>query len=140
MRLLLCFVSLTMLTGCVYNDAPIHLYMHDHEMSRAVNEHFDPGMPPARVKATLESFEVRYRTYPAFTAEPAEIEAEIWKAGPRLSFSCCPGSMRFLFTDDALETILFRHPLPDDSGLLAPAQQILLEQPLELEGSGGDAP
>ncbi|MEO0631498.1 MAG: hypothetical protein AAFY46_12360 [Planctomycetota bacterium] len=144
MRLLLCVIMLSMLTGCVYNNAPIHLYMRDYEMTRAVNDHFTPGMPSANVEATLESFDIRYRSVPPASAQPDEIEAAIHEAGPRLSTSCCPGAMNFLFEDDALATILFRHPLPDDPGLLAPAEVIPLEQPIPTEdsvdSSGGDTP
>jgi hypothetical protein len=137
MKSLLCLIALATLTGCVYNDAPVHLYMRDYEMTRAVNEHFTPGMPSADVKHALESFDIRYRSLPPYSAEPTEIEAEIWKAGPRLSFSCCPGTMYFLFDNDQLAQILFRHPLADDSGLLGPAEAIPLEQPIDLDDSGG---
>lgn len=144
MKLVLSFIVLATLTGCVYNDAPVHLYMRDYEMSRAVNDRFTPGMPSADVKTTLESFSIRYRTYPPFAAEPEEIEAEIWKAGSRLSFSCCPGTMNFLFDDNQLAQVLFRHPLADDPGLLGPAETIQLNQPNVIEGdnegSGGDIP
>lgn len=138
MKPLLCFIMLSVLTGCVYNDAPVHLYMRDYEMTRAVNAHFAPRMPSADVRQTLESFDIRYRSLPPYSAEPTEIEAEIWKAGPRLSFSCCPGTMYFLFDNDQLAQILFRHPLADDSGLLGPAEAIPLEQPLAIESSGGE--
>ncbi|MEM0915246.1 MAG: hypothetical protein AAGK09_11630 [Planctomycetota bacterium] len=140
MRLALIALALVALTGCVYNNAPIHLYMRDYEMTRAVNNHFTPGMPSADVKATLKSFDIRYRSLPPASAQPDEIEAAIHKAGPRLSTSCCPGAMNFLFEDDALATILFRHPLPDEPGLLAPADVIPLEQPVDVGSSGGDAP
>ena len=140
MRGLLAIVMLAGLTGCVYNDAPVHLYMRDNEMSRAVNAHFTSGMPSADVRSTLESFDIRYRSFPPASAQPDEIEAAIFKAGPRLSTSCCPGAMNFLFEDDALATILFRHPLPDEPGLLAPAEVIPLEQPLTIESGGGDTP
>ncbi|MEO1717701.1 MAG: hypothetical protein AAFR76_11380 [Planctomycetota bacterium] len=140
MKLVIPFIALAPLTGCVYNNAPIHLYMRDYEMSRAVNDHFTPGMPSADVKATLESFDIRYRSLPPASAQPDEIEAAIHKAGPRLSTSCCPGAMNFLFEDDALATILFRHPLEGDTGLLAPAEVIPLEQPIDVDSSGGDTP
>lgn len=136
MKQLIYLIALAPLTGCVYNDAPIHLYMRDDEMARAVNEHFTPGMPSADVKTALEAFGIRYRTFPPFATEPTEIEAAIYKAGPRLSTSCCPGAMNFYFESNALASILFRHPLADDSGLLAPAQQIILEQPITFESSG----
>lgn len=144
MKPLVCIIMLSMLTGCVYNSAPIHLYMRDYEMTRAVNDHFTPGMPSSDVKATLESFDIRYRSFPPGSVQPDEIEAAIFKAGPRLSTSCCPGAMNFLFEDNALATILFRHPLPDTPGLLAPAEVIPLEQPIgtedSVESSGGDTP
>ncbi|MEO1535378.1 MAG: hypothetical protein AAFS11_07440 [Planctomycetota bacterium] len=144
MRLALIALALVPLTGCVYNTAPIHLYMRDYEMTRAVNDHFTPDMPSAEVKATLESFDIRYRSYPPASPQPDEIEAAIFKAGPRLSTSCCPGAMNFLFEDDALATILFRHPLSDTPGLLAPAEVIPLEQPIgtedSVDSSGGDTP
>ncbi|MEO0631940.1 MAG: hypothetical protein AAFY46_14630, partial [Planctomycetota bacterium] len=139
MKALLCIITLATLSGCVYNKSPIHLYMRDYEMTRAVNDHFTPGMPSADVKATLESFDIRYRSFPPASAQPDEIEAAIHKAGPRLSTSCCPGAMNFLFQDDALAIILFRHPLPDEPGLLAPAEVIPLEQPIDVRSSGGDA-
>ena len=139
MKALLCIIMLSMLTGCVYNDAPIHLFMRDYEMTRAVNDHFTPGMPSAEVKTTLESFDIRYRSFPPASAQPDEIEAAIHKAGPRISTSCCLGAMNFLFEDDALATILFRHPLPDEPGLLAPAEVIPLEQSIDTDSSGGDS-
>ncbi len=137
MKRALCLLALAPLTGCVYNDAPVHLYMRDYEMTRAVSAHFTLGMPAAEVRTTLESFNIRYRTFPPFATEPTEIEAAIWKAGPRLSTSCCPGAMNFFFENGALASIRFRHPLPDEPGLLAPAETIPLEQPLELDDSGG---
>lgn len=144
MKLVLSFIVLATLTGCVYNDAPVHLYMRDYELTRAVNDHFTLGMPAADVKTTLEAFSISYRTFPPYEAEPREIEAAVFKAGPRLSASCCPGSMRFLFDDNQLAQVLFRHPLANDPGLLGPAETIQLNQPNVIEGdnegSGGDTP
>ncbi|MEO1585175.1 MAG: hypothetical protein AAFR96_11485 [Planctomycetota bacterium] len=143
MKPLLCVIALSMLTGCVYNKAPIHLYMRDNEMHSAVNEYFAPDVPPVTVYRTLDIMDIDYRTFPALDDAKAigEIEADIWKAGPRLVWSCCPGVMNFLFVDDELTKITFRHPLPDDTGLLAPAQTIELEEPLAIgESGGGDAP
>ena len=128
MRLALIALALVPLTGCVYTKAPIPRSMRDYEMSSA------------DVRSTLEPFDIRYRSFPPASPQPDEIEAAIHKAGPRLSTSCCPGAMNFLFEDDALATILFRHPLPDDPGLLAPAEVIPLEQPIDVDSSGGDTP
>ncbi|MEL6498861.1 MAG: hypothetical protein AAGJ54_13515 [Planctomycetota bacterium] len=128
----LAILNCALLTGCVYNDAPIHLYMQRHEMDRTLDEHFDLAMPAEVVGERLDQFGIAHRTL-----HDGTIEAVIWKAGPRLSFSCCPGTLEFRFDDGELYLIMLRHPLPDDSGVLASPEPFAVRPPLWLPPTEG---